>query len=157
MYGDDEFMDEELIEILHEIPFHKKEIQTSCLDIPENSQQLIMSSLPEIDISQNFDSTSYNYFPEIDDKSRRSCQSLCDQEGSREYHPDCPSYHSTPKFFPYEDTSHVKSKNTLLQQQFLQNYNVSVDDYIENSNSGKWKSDSPSTCSEISSKEEPNI
>ena len=49
------------------------------------------------------------------------------------------------------------SKNTLLQQQFLQSYNVSMDDCIENSNSGKWQSHSPCTCSEISSKEESDL
>ena len=47
MYGSDEFMDEELLEILQAIPFQKKEIQTSFLDIQENSQQLIVSSLNE--------------------------------------------------------------------------------------------------------------
>ena len=58
MYGDDEFMDEEILEILHENSFQKKGIQTSFHDIQENSQQLIMSSFPEMDISLNSDSTS---------------------------------------------------------------------------------------------------
>ena len=53
-----------------------------------------------------------------------------------------------------ERDAHVQSESTLLQQQFLQNYNVYVDDCIENSNSGKWQSASPSTCSKISSKDE---
>ena len=37
MYGEEEFMDDELLEILHEYSF-KKEIQTSCHDSQENSQ-----------------------------------------------------------------------------------------------------------------------
>ena len=32
-----------------------------------------------------------------------------------------------------------------------------MDDYIENSDYGKWQSDGPSTCYEISSKEESNL
>ena len=45
-------------------------------------------------------------------------------------------------------------RKPLFQQQSLQNYSVSVDDCIENFDSGKWKYDNPSTCYEISSKEE---
>ena len=37
MYGDYQFMDEEILEILHEYSFQKKERQTSCHDIQENS------------------------------------------------------------------------------------------------------------------------
>ena len=37
MYSDDELVDEDILEILHENSFHKKEIQTSFHDIQENS------------------------------------------------------------------------------------------------------------------------
>ena len=39
MYGDDKFMDEDILETLHEKLFQEKEIQTSCYDIQENFQQ----------------------------------------------------------------------------------------------------------------------
>ena len=38
LYGNDEFMDEELLEMLQENPLQKKEIQTSYLNIQDNSQ-----------------------------------------------------------------------------------------------------------------------
>ena len=60
-------MDEEILEILYENPFQKKEIQISCLHIQEKSQQLIISSSTEKDMSQNSDSSSYISFGEIDD------------------------------------------------------------------------------------------
>ena len=74
-----------------------------------------MSSLPEMDISQNSDSTSYISFSEIDDSLQHSCQSLCDQEGSGEYHSDCPSYHLAPEIFSQEEDALVQSEIPLLQ------------------------------------------
>ena len=62
----DQYMDGEVLEILHEYSA-KKERQTSCHDMPENSQQLVMSSLAEVDISQNSDSTSYRSLFETND------------------------------------------------------------------------------------------
>ena len=56
-WGDDWYMDEEILEILQEYS-SQKERQTGFRDIQEYSQQLVMSSLPEMDISQNSDSTS---------------------------------------------------------------------------------------------------
>ena len=47
MYSDDDLMDEEILEILYENPFQKKETQISCLHIQEKSQQLIVSSSTE--------------------------------------------------------------------------------------------------------------
>ena len=76
--GDDELVDEELLEILYENPFQKKETQTSCLHIQEKSEQLIISSSTERDMSQNSDSSSYISFSEVDDNLQQSCQSLCD-------------------------------------------------------------------------------
>ena len=79
MYGDDEFMDEDILEILHDNSFQGKEIQIDCIDIQENLQQLLMSSLAEIDINQNSDLTSHTSFFEIDENFQHSCQFLCDQ------------------------------------------------------------------------------
>ena len=75
-------MDEEILEILYENPFQKKETQISYLHIQEKSQQLIISSSTEKDMSQNSDSTSYISFLEVDDNLQHCCQSLSDQEGS---------------------------------------------------------------------------
>ena len=61
LYGNDEFMDEELLEMLQENPLQKK-IQTSCLEIQENSQQLMVSSLTKKYMTQNFDSTNHISF-----------------------------------------------------------------------------------------------
>ena len=36
MYNDDEFMDEEILDILHENSFHEKEIQNDYHDIHKN-------------------------------------------------------------------------------------------------------------------------
>ena len=60
-------VDEELLEILYENPFQKKEIQISCLHIQEKFQQLIISSSTERDMSQNSDSTSCISLREVDD------------------------------------------------------------------------------------------
>ena len=93
IYSDDQYMDEEILEILHEYSF-QKERQTNCHDIQENPQSLVMSSLTKIDISQSFDSASYFYFHEATNSSQNSCESLCDQEGSWDYHSDFSLYHS---------------------------------------------------------------
>ena len=37
MYSDDELVDEEILEILYENPFQKKETQISCLHIQKSS------------------------------------------------------------------------------------------------------------------------
>ena len=123
----------------------------------ENSQQLVMSSLTEVGISQSSVSTSYISFPETNDSLKHSCHYLCDQEISWDYKSNPSWYLSTPEILPHKETAHVQWENTLLQQQLLQNYDVYVDDYIENYHHGKWKSDSPSTCSKISSKEESDL
>ena len=73
-----------------------------------------MSSLPEIDISQNSDSTSYIYFSETNDSFQHSCQSLCGQEGSWECTSDCPSYHSTSEILLQEEDAPIQSEITLL-------------------------------------------
>ena len=74
-----------------------------------------MSSLTESDISQNSDSTSYISFSETDDSLQHSCQSLCGQEGSGEYHLDCPSYHSAPEILSQKEDVPVQSEIPLLQ------------------------------------------
>ena len=96
IYGDDQYMDEDILEILHEY-LDKKEIQTNFHDMQENSQQLVMSSLTEVDISQNSDSTSYLYFPETDDSLQHSCLSLCDQERIWDCKSNYSSYYSSPE------------------------------------------------------------
>ena len=118
-----------------------------------------MFFLTEIDISQNFVSTCYISLPEINDSLQHSCQSFCDQEGSWDCQSNFSSYHSTSEIWLQEEAAHVQSENTLLQQQFLQSYNTFVVDYIENSNSGKYQSYNPSTCtfSVIARKEESNF
>ena len=72
LYGDDDFMDEDLLYILQEY-FAQRERQTNCPDIQENPQQLILSSLPEVDIRRNSDSTSHTFFPDIDENLQHSC------------------------------------------------------------------------------------
>ena len=138
MYGDDEFMDEDILEILYENPFQKKEIQNSCLDIQENYQQLIISSLTERDTSQNYDSTNYISFLQIDDNLQQTCQSLCDQEGSWDCQSDPSSYYSSSEILLQEEASHFQPENTILQQQFLRITNTYVADYIKNYDSGNF-------------------
>ena len=82
IYGDYQFMDEEILEILHEYSFQQKERQTNCHDMQENSQQLVMSSLTEMDIRKSSDSSNYLYLSETDDSFHHSCQYLCGQDGS---------------------------------------------------------------------------
>ena len=76
MYGDDEFMDEDILEMLQENPFQKKEIRTSCPNIQGNSQQMIFSSLDEVDISQISYSNSHTPIPDMDENFQHSCQFL---------------------------------------------------------------------------------
>ena len=82
---------------------------------------------------------------------------MCGQERSWDYKSNLSSYYSAPESFSQEEDSLFQSEDPLLQQQSLQNYNVYVDDCIENSESIKWQSDSPSTYSKISSKEESDV
>ena len=74
----------------------------------ENSHQLVMFSLIADDISQSFVSTNYVSFLEADDTLQNSFHSLCDQERSWDCKSNPPSYISTPKIFPHEETAHVQ-------------------------------------------------
>ena len=144
--GDDQYLDEEVLDILHEYS-SQKEIQTNSHDIQEISQQLVLSSLTEVDIDQSSDSTSYISLPEIDDDLQHSCHSLCDQEKGWDYQSDPSLYYSTSKFLLQEEASPSQSENSFSQQQSLESYNACVIDYTENDNSGKYQSCDPSTCS----------
>ena len=77
--GDDQYLDEEVLEILHEYS-GQKERQSNFHDIQENSQLSVLSSLAEVDIDQSFVSTIYIFLPETDDDLQHSCHSMCDQE-----------------------------------------------------------------------------
>ena len=77
--GDDQYLDEEVLEILHEYSA-QKERQSNFHDIQENSQQSVLSSSAEVDIDKSSVSTSYISLPETDDDLQHSCHSLCDQE-----------------------------------------------------------------------------
>ena len=83
-----------------------------------------MSSLIEVDISQNSDSTSYFSFPEIDDSLQHSCTSLCDQEISWEFKSNPSSYYLSLESVSQEEDALAQSEVSLLQQQFLQRQNV---------------------------------
>ena len=159
MYSDDELVDEELLEILYENPFQKKETQISYLHIQEKSQQLIISSSTERDMSQNSDSTNYISFLEVDDNFQQSCQSFCDRQRSWDCQSNSSLDYSTSEILLQEEVAPSQSENSILQQQSLQSYNTCVIDYIENDNSGKSQSCSPSTCSfsEIASKEKSDF
>ena len=89
-------------------------------------------------MSQNFDSTSYISFPEVDDNFQQSCQSLCDQEGSWDGQSNPSSYYSTSKVLFQDEAAYSQSENSFLQQQFPLNYNASVGDYIKNYDSGNF-------------------
>jgi len=53
-YKDDQFMDDEIIEAIHESPFNhqEEELQTSCHHIRENFQQIVPFLLPENEVNQ---------------------------------------------------------------------------------------------------------
>ena len=75
--GDDQYLDEEVLEILHEYSA-QKERQSNFHDIQENSHKSVLSSLAEVDIDQSSVSTSYISLPETDDDLQHSFHSLCD-------------------------------------------------------------------------------
>ena len=58
--GDDQYLDEEVLDILYEYSA-QKERQTNGHDIQEIFQHLVLSSLTEVDIDQSSYSTSYRY------------------------------------------------------------------------------------------------
>ena len=139
-------MDEEVLDILHEYS-SQKERKTSCHNIQENSQQSVLSSLAEVDIDQSSVSTSYISLPETDDDLQRYCHSLCDQARGHDCQSNPSSYYSTPEFLLQEEASPSQSENSFSQLQSLESYNACVIDYIEDDNSRKSQSCSPSTCS----------
>ena len=128
--GDDQYLDEEFLYILHEYST-QKERQTNCHDIQEISRQLVLSSLTEVDIDQSSDSTSYISLPEIDDDLQHSCLSLCDQERGWDFQSDPSSYYSTFKFLLQEEASPSQSENSFSQLQYLESYNACVIDYTK--------------------------
>ena len=151
-------MNEEVLDILHEYS-SLKERQTNFHDIQEISQQLVLSSLTEVDIDQSSDSTSYISLPEIDDDLHHSYHSLCDEERGWECQSNPSSYYSTSKFLLQEEASPSQSENSFSQLQSIESYNACVIDYTEDDNSGKSRSCSPSTCSfsENASKEKSDF
>ena len=125
----------------------QKERQSNFHDIQENSQQLVLSSLAEVDIDQSSVSTSYISLPETDDDLQHSCHSLCDQERGWDCQSNPSSCYSTSEFLLQEEASPSQSKNSFSQQQSLESYTACVIDYTKDDNSGKSQSCSPCTCS----------
>ena len=78
---------------------------------------------------------------------KHSYHSLCGQERGWDYQSDPSSYYSTFKFLLQEDSSPSQLENSFSQLQSLESYNACVIDYIEDDNSRKSQSYSPSTCS----------
>ena len=103
--------------------------------------------MTEVDIDKSSDSTSYISLPEIDDDLQHSCLSLCDQERGWDCQSDPSSYYSTSELLLQEEASPPQSENSFSQPRSLESYNACVIDYIEDDNSGKSQSCSPSTCS----------
>ena len=66
-YGDEEFMDEEILEALYENPFH-------------HQQEMVSSLLDENETEQDFNDDNHIPIPEFDESLQQSCQLLCDQE-----------------------------------------------------------------------------
>ena len=96
-------------------------------------------------MSQNFDSTSCIYFPEVDDNLQQSCQYLFDQEGRWDSQSNPSSYHSASEVLFQDEAAYSQSENSFLQQQFPLNSNASVGDYKKNSDFTNFQSYSPST------------
>ena len=134
--GDDQYLDEEVLDILHEYSA-QKERQTNCHDIQKISQQLVLSSLTKVDIDQSSVSTIYISLPETDDDLQHSCHSLCDQERGWDCQSNPSSYYSTSEFLLQEEAPPSQSENSFSQQQSLERYNACVIDYREDDNSGK--------------------
>ena len=72
------------------------------------------SSSTERDIIQNYDSTSYICFPEVDDNLQQSCQSLCDQEGSWDGQSNPSSYYSTSEVLFQDEVTYSQSENSFF-------------------------------------------
>ena len=127
-------------------PLQKTERQTNFRDIQENPQQFILSSLPEVDMSRNSDSTSHTSFPDIDKNLQYSRQFLCDQEGISNCQSNPSSDYSTSEIWLQEEATRFQSEILFCQEKSLQSYNTFVIEYIENINSRKYHSCSPSKC-----------
>ena len=112
--------------------------------------------MTKVDIDQSYVSTNYSSLPETDDELQHSCHSLCDQERGCDCQSNPSLYYSTSEFLLQEEASPSQSENSFSQQQSLESYNACVIDYIEDDDSRKYHSCSPSTClfSENASKEE---
>ena len=76
-----------------------------------------MSSLTEIDISENSDSTSYIYFLEANNSLQHYFQFLCDREGSWECQSYFSSYYSTSEIWLQEEAAHVQLDLGLMAEE----------------------------------------
>ena len=140
--GVDQYLDEEVLDILHEYS-SQKERQTSCHNIQEKSQQSVLSSSAEVDIDQSSISTGYISLPETDDDLQHSCHSMCDQERGWDCQSNPSSCYSTSEFLLQEEASPSQSENSFSQLQSLESYNACVIDYTKDGNSRKSQSCSP--------------
>jgi len=67
IYGDEEFMDEEILESLYENSF-------------DHQQEIVASLLDENETKQDFNDDNRIPIPEVHESLQLSCQLLCDQE-----------------------------------------------------------------------------
>ena len=76
-----------------------------------------------------------------------------------DYQSNPSSYYSTSKFLLQEEASPSQSENSFSQHQYIESYNACVIDYIEDDDSRKSQSGSPSTSlfSENASKEKSDF
>jgi len=66
-YEDDQFMDDEIIEAIHERPFnHEEDEEDGCYDTQENFQQVVISLMIENEANLHFnDLISHELFDDI--------------------------------------------------------------------------------------------
>jgi len=81
IHDDDEFMDEELLEALHEKSFehHKSKLEHSFPYTHNNLHQIIAYPLTENEVDQQLDGEIHPPYREIDKYLQLVCQLLCDQ------------------------------------------------------------------------------
>jgi len=75
MYGDEEYMDEEIIEALQENPFHHQEetiVEANSHDTQDNLQQTLLSPLVVDEIGQHIVG-SHVLSPEFDEILQHPC------------------------------------------------------------------------------------
>jgi hypothetical protein len=131
VYGDEEFMDKEIIEAIYENPFqHQGEkIEDSCHYIQQDLQQNIVNLLAQNETDRDLNVEIHIPFPEFDG----DIQILSDQDRDEDNQSKFSSFHSLPKYVFQEKAYqiHIPKVTSMETQSIKSTFSIEFQEISE--------------------------